>query len=309
MRTIVLSIALVATMLFSPFDSESQIKSFLKNKAKEVLRGDQQEEEMEQEEQEEQEEQQKKKQRGPNALERRMMQAMGLNDVKHDMNYSFSSSMLMEIETTDSEGEVQKMDYTTFFSPDSKNYALMFDAIDDKTGKKQKSTMIFDIKNGAMLMLGDDGAERSGVAMSLPADTADIAETTDVADYEDYEEYQDEEIPEEFVHPSYKSTGNTKTILGFKCKEYIYQDMESSVRLWITTDKKLNLKHAYGHMQGFGALATGGWGYGSGMVMEMIHKDIQNKGGTHMIVKDINTDKNKEIDLSGYQIVGMGGER
>ncbi len=298
----ILSIVLVAAMLFSPFVSESQIRNFLKNKAKEVLRGDQQEEEMEQEEQEEQQQ----KQRGPTALERRMMQAMGLNDVKHDMSYSFSSSMLMEIETTDSEGEVEVMDYTTFFSPDSKNYAMTFDAVDDQTGKKQKSTMIFDLKNGAMLILGDDGTERSGVAMSLPADTADIAET---ANAEDYEEYQDEEIPEEFVHPSYKSTGNTKSILGFKCKEYVYQDMEGSVRLWITTDKKLNLKHAYGQMQGFGALATGGWGYGSGLVMEMIHKDIQNKSGTHMIVKDINTDKNKELDLSGYQIVGVGGEK
>lgn len=302
MRTMILSIVLVAAMLFSPFVSESQIRNFLKNKAKEVLRGDQQEEEMEQEEQEEQQQ----KQRGPTALERRMMQAMGLNDVKHDMSYSFSSSMLMEIETTDSEGEVEVMDYTTFFSPDSKNYAMTFDAVDDQTGKKQKSTMIFDLKNGAMLILGDDGTERSGVAMSLPADTADIAET---ANAEDYEEYQDEEIPEEFVHPSYKSTGNTKSILGFKCKEYVYQDMEGSVRLWITTDKKLNLKHAYGQMQGFGALATGGWGYGSGLVMEMIHKDIQNKSGTHMIVKDINTDKNKELDLSGYQIVGVGGEK
>ena len=302
MRTIVLPLVLVVAMLFTPFVSESQIRNFLKNKAKEVLRGDQQEEEMEQEEQEEEQQ----KQRGPSALERRMMQAMGLNDVKHDMSYSFSSSMLMEIETTDSEGEVEVMDYTTYFSPDSKNYAMTFDAVDEQTGKKQKSTMIFDLKNGAMLMLGDDGTERSGVAMSLPADTADIAET---ANAEDYEEYLDEEIPNEFVHPSYKSTGNTKSILGFKCKEYVYQDMEGSVRLWITTDKKLNLKHAYGQMQGFGALATGGWGYGSGLVMEMIHKDIQNKSGMHMIVKDISTDKNKELDLSGYQIVGVSGER
>lgn len=301
MRTKVLPLVLVVAMLLAPFVSESQIRNFLKNKAKEVLRGDQQEEEMEQEEQEEQQQQ-----RGPTALERRMMQAMGLNDVKHDMSYSFSSSMLMEIETTDSEGKVEVMDYTTFFSPDSKNYAMTFDAVDDQTGKKQKSTMIFDLKNGAMLILGDDGTERSGVAMSLPADTADVV---DASDYEDYEEYQDEEIPQEFVHPSYKSTGNTKSILGFKCKEYFYQDMESNVRLWITTDKKLNLKHAYGHMQGFGALATGGWGYGSGLVMEMIQKDIQNKSGTHMIVKDINTDKNKELDLSGYQIVGVSGER
>ena len=174
-----------------------------------------------------------------------------------------------------------------------------FVASNTVVNKKKKSTMIFDMKNHAMLILSEDGSERSGIALSIPPDTTATAEV---------ETQQEEKYPDDFIHPWYSPTGRAKSIAGFNCKEYTYKSDEGSVDLWITKDSKLNLSQAYGHMQGFQALASGGWAYGMGMVMEMVFNDKLSGASTHMQVKDIQPNSPKRLDLIGYQIVGVGGE-
>jgi len=49
--------------------------------------------------------------------------------------------------------------------------------------------------------------------------------------------------------------------------------------------------------------------YGMGMVMEMVFSDANSNARTHMLVKEILTNKSKTLDISGYQIIGVGGEK
>lgn len=299
MRKIIYTLGFIVLILFSPSIAEAQLKGLLRNKALEAIKGKENEEEQEQPQQTEPVRPNKK---GPNFMERKMMQAIGLNNVAYDQNYSFTSSMVMDIVTIDSLNNSDNMRYTTLFSSEDKNFALIFEKANPETGKPEKGTMIFDMKNYAMLILSEENGEPSGMAMAMPRDSADVQnEAMDIAVDEVNEEY-----PEGFVHPMYVPTGKSKSIAGYKCDEYVYENEEGTINLWITKDNKVNLSKAYGQMQGFQALASGGWGYGMGTVMEMMFKD--NSGAsTQMLVKDVLPDSPRSLDLSGYQIIGVGG--
>ena len=307
MNQVIVRLFIAAAIVLGPTFASAQVKGLLRNKAlKTISKKIEGEEETQQETQPEnqQETVEPSPQRTsskPNFMERKMMSAMGLNNVKYDQQYDFSSSMLMEIEVVDSLKNKENVLYTTYFNPKDKSYALVFDGVDRETGKKQKSTIIFDTKNWAMLILGDDGYERNGMALSVPPDSAAMAQEND----ETIEEYNSEEV----IHPWYSPTGKSKTIAGFNCKEYTYMNPEGSVNLWVTNDSKLNFSNAYSYMNGFQALASGGWAYGMGMVMEMVFKDANSDASTHMVVKEILPESFKKLDISGYNIIGMGGQQ
>lgn len=299
MKKIIFMLGFSALILFAPSIAEAQLKGLLRNKAIESIKSKEREEEQEQPEQTQPVRPNKK---GPNFMERKMMQAMGLNNVVYDQNYNFTSSMVMDIVTIDSLNNRDNMQYTTLFSPEDISFALIFEKANPETGKPEKGTMIFDMKNYAMLILSEENGERSGMAIAMPRDSADIQnEAMGIAADEVNEEY-----PEDFVHPMYVPTGKSKKIAGYKCDEYVYKSEEGTINLWITKDNKVNLSKAYGQMQGFQALATGGWGYGMGTVMEMMFND--NSGAsTQMLVKDVLPDSPRSLDLSSYQIIGVGG--
>jgi hypothetical protein len=307
MKSILKTFTLLLFVLLISSVAEAQIKNLLKEKAIETIGNKKAEEDKkrEQEKRQEQEKNQSQTQtqssrpsKGPSALERRMMQAVGLNNVKYDLQYNFTSSMVMDIETIDSLKNLDKVQYTTMFNPNDKNFALQFESVDKETGSKKKTLMIFDMKNSAMLILGEENGERSGMAMQLDPDSTESSNE----EVEDSEVYQGE-----FVHPFYSPTGRTKSIAGFSCKEYAYKNEAGSVNLWVTNDSKLNLSKAYGHMQGFQALSTGGWAYGMGTVMEMMWIDNDSTAQTKMLVKDIQPNSPKRLDLTGYSIIGIGG--
>ena len=305
MKKLIYTIGLAALILFAPSIASAQIKGLLRNKAIEAIKGKEQQEEQVEEQQQESTQQAEPRQprkKGPNFLEKKMMQAMGINNVAFEQSYSFTSSMVMDIVSVDSLNNKEDMQYTTLYNPADKSFALVFEQVNPETGKKEKGTMIFDMKNYAMLILSEENGERSGVAMAMPRDSAEMTD-----DAMDMAADEVEEYPDDFVHPMYKPTGSSKKIAGYKCDEYVYQNEEGSINLWITKDNKINLSKAYGHMYGFQALATGGWGYGMGTVMEMVFND--NSGATsHMLVKDINPNSPRNLDVSSYQIVGVGGE-
>jgi len=304
MKQVITRAILASAIILGPLFVNAQIKGLLRDKAIDAIskgtkRGEEQKEEPKPESQPQEEEPQQKSKPGPSFMEQKMMSAMGFSNVKHEKQYSFTSSMVMEIEAVDSLKNEDKVLYTTYFNPNDKSYALVFDAVDRNSGKKQKSTIILDTKNWAMLILGDSEGEKSGVAMAIAPDSSLMASE---------EQVQPEETPaDDFVHPFYTPTGNSKTLAGFNCKEYTYQNPEGKVNLWVTKDQKLNFSNAYSYMNGFQALASGGWAYGMGMVMEMVFQDSDSPASTHMIVKEILPNSPNNLDIGTYNIVGMGG--
>ena len=294
-KTIIIGFILLVTML-APHTADAQLNRFLKQKAIEALKGSKQEET---EEKSQSQESVPSKPAGPSFLERKMMNAMGLNNVAHEQSYNFTSTMVMDIESIDSLKKSDKMEYVTFFDVKSKNYAMIFDNVDPESGKSKKSVMLFDFKNYAMLILSEENGERTGMAIAIPRDSTEIevSEETQTLD----------EPVEAYVNPMYKATGKSKKIAGYKCDEYVYQEGDGKIAVWATNERRMDLSNAYGQLNGMQGLATMGLGFGNAMVMQMESETFSSGAKTIMNIREIQSDINKTIDVSGYQIIGMGG--
>ena len=104
--------------------------------------------------------------------------------------------------------------YDSYINQDAVDYAMVF------TDRDDKSTIIFDSKNSAMLILSDSDGEKTGFAMGI--DPEMLAK--------EVEEYAEES--EADPYKAYK-TGKTKTILGYSCDEYLVEDEKSEAHMWV----------------------------------------------------------------------------
>lgn len=306
--TFSLVIALIGTTHFS----NAQVGGFLKDKAKNaVLKGLKSgEEEKKAEEQQKAEEQKPEQQAKPKQsaadayMQKKMMGWMGLNHVKFDPAYTFSSSMKMDIETLDSAAtEENKGSYSFFFDKDSKNFAMEFEAVNKETGQKEKSLMVFDYKNMAILMLTEKDGQKSGIAMAMQPDSSQQANTQEEA----AEPVKQEDLSAYNMY--YKPTGKTKKVMGYPCKEYVYENPEGRVELWATNQIKYDYSQAYGHMQGFQYLATGGTAYLLGTVLEMHFRDANSNARADFWMKEFNLNSPRTFSVADYQIIGLGGDK
>lgn len=300
--------ALIIALMGVTMVAEAQVGGLLKDKAQKAivksLKRGEDEKKVKEQQQEERPEKQENKQ--PSAADRYMQQKtmglMGFKNVKFDPVYSFSSSMKMDIETVDSTStEVNKGAYTFYFDKNSQNFAMEFEALNRETGKKEKSLMIFDYKNKAMLILSDKDGEKSGIAMNFEPDSIqqgkgkdELAEPVPQEDLSAYNMY-------------YKATGRSKNVLGYKCKEYVYENPEGKVELWATNEIKYNYSEAFGHMNGFQYLANGGTVYLLGTILEMHFKDAKSNARADLWIKEFNPNLPKTLSVTDYQVVGLGG--
>jgi hypothetical protein len=305
-------LVLVVGLILSGNQASAQIKSLLKDKAKNALnkgltKGNETKQKQDTVQQQTQQQQTRKQnqQSTPNPangfMQRKMMGMMGMNNVKYDMNYNFTSSMSMEMQNTDSLGKKsEKILYTTFFDKNSRSFAMEFEGKDQKSGQKQKSLMVFDYKNWAMLILSDNGKEKSGMAMQIARDSSLEAQQNQTQ-----QEVKKEDLSAANMY--YKATGRSKNIAGYNCKEYIYETTDGKAEIWATKEVVFDYSSAYGHM-GTQAFATGGTTYGLGTTMEWHFTDLRSKAKSDMTVVDIKPTNPKSINLTGYQIIGMGGQ-
>ena len=135
------------------------------------------------------------------------MDALGLSgNVDYEPVYTFDAYIQMEVsEFRKNDNLKDKVVYDSYLSNQGMDYAMDFE------DKSNKSTIIFDSENSAMLFLSDSDGEYTGFAMSI--DPEAIAK-------------QAAEYAEESETDRYKpqKTGKTKTILGYSCEEYLVED-------------------------------------------------------------------------------------
>ncbi len=148
-----------------------------------------------------------------------VMSVLGLTgNVDYEEAYNFDAYIQMEITTYKKNGKLdEKMIYDNYLHKTDADYAMVFNNDDNQ------STIIFDTKNSAMLILTESDGERTGFATTIdPEAMAELAE--------DYVDEEDVDMD------SYKpmKTGKTKTILGYKCNEYLVKNEESEVHMWVS---------------------------------------------------------------------------
>ena len=214
----------------------------------------------------------------------------------HDV-YEYDGTINMLVKTHNSKGEDNSYSYKTFFSKESKSYAMKIQSSDNEDVEQVagRGFMIFDFENKAMIILNDEDSQKTGFVSPLDMDNMDSLATEEESDYQD--EVRD-------FQSNYKKTGRTKTINGYTCHEYEYKDEEGKINIWSTDELDFSWAHAFGSLN-----QTAAWtatGYGSDeFVMEMYFEDAELNEKTEVTITDVNLDKKETIDISGYQLMNF----
>jgi hypothetical protein len=233
---------------------------------------------------------------GDDAMSKAIMGKMGINmerPANMKDSYEYTGNIKMDLETWNEDGESQGVvDYTSQYSDKNAGFALEFN---DK--EKGYSTMIYDYDNELMIILSDNGKDKSGFATPLSdyhSDSVSTSASTQVtpAEQKNAENYTS----------GFKKTGKSKTIAGYKCEEYYFENEEGMINNWMTTDLPAELWAKMYTSSAFNTLYTG---QVSGFVMESDQKHKASKDRTHMIVKEVNPKKSASISTTGYSIMTM----
>jgi len=218
-----------------------------------------------------------------------MMNALGLTgNVDYEEAYDFDAYIQMEITSYKKNGNLdEQMVYDNYLHKTDADYAMVF------TDKDNKSIIIFDTKNSAMLMLTESDGEKTGFATTIdPEAMAELAE--------DYAE--EEEVDMDAYKPA--KTGKTKDILGYKCDEYLVTEEDTEVHMWVSEALGKEMRKEWmSNKQTFGSMFTHA-AYMNGMVLEY---DIIDKGGQKSVmqVKKIDMNHSHKVNTSGYTIMSM----
>jgi hypothetical protein len=181
--------------------------------------------------------------------------------------------------------------YDNYVNQTKADYAMVF--IDGS----DKSTIIFDTKNSAMLILTDSDGEKTGFATSIdPEAMADMAE--DYAEEEDIEE-------SDLTPYNMKKTGKSKDILGYNCDEYLMEDESSEVHMWVSEKLGKEMRKEWlKNKQTFGAMFMHAYAL-NGMVLEYDMMDKENGKKTIMLVTKIDMNHNHSVATGGYTVMSM----
>ncbi len=233
----------------------------------------------------------------------KMMKGLGMSGkpVSIEDDYSFDSKLQMHFESykkngkKDSDGE-----FITFIDPNGKNFA--YQVVNGDMKEKGQGLFIMDFENKAMIILTDEDGEKNGIVYGF-----DGAGALGMGlDTEDYEELEDEDVPNNIaMNPYIKKTGQTKTIKGYKCEEYRYDNPEEETKsnFWISEDVDIITRDFFGTIMKSAQYSNGmPWGF----VMEAESENTKTGERSIMKVTDIDTNANKKFSMGNYKITNIG---
>ena len=228
-----------------------------------------------------------------------MLKAMGISTEPIDVQekYNYSGNILMTVQSWSDDGETDgEVQYKTYTTKNNSGFAMEF----EQEGEG-KTSMIFDYDKESMIILSDDGDTKSGMvtgysglADQMSEAEEDINEELESDDMEDYSAYRE----------GLKKTGKSKKIAGYKCDEYIFDDEEVHIVMWMTDQLPADL---WANMFNANAISAGSMGFYGGFVMEMDQKDKSSNDRVYTLVKEVNENQASSLSTKGYQLMSIGG--
>ena len=217
-----------------------------------------------------------------------IMSAMGLTgNVEHEDVYHFNAYIQMELTTYKKNGNLDdQVLYDNYLHKEDADYAMEF------RDKDATSTIVFDTKNSAMLILTESDGDKTGFATTIDPE----AWAEEDADYED-----------DSGLDSYKpvKTGKTKVILGYSCDEYLVEDEGAEVHMWVSEKLGNEMRKEWmKNQQTFGSLFVHAHAM-NGMVLEY---DVVDADGSKSVIQVTKIDLNHahKVSTNGYTIMSMG---
>ena len=233
----------------------------------------------------------KTQQESEKTLDSMMSVSSGSITVQDSYSFDTKVSYLMTIEEKDKTSEVN---YEMWF-PSKGNYmATKVISSNDPRNKDMPTSVlsILDDNNQAMIILMQ---EQKMVQMISMEKMKDVAE----------KENQVEKTETEFE--SIRTTGRTKTILGYLCEEFESQNDTNKFSFWVTKELSLFQKNMFFNM----SKSLGGKTFDAipedaqGLMMEMIFEDSSSKQKGQMKVMEIESIDTKII-MADYQVLSFG---
>jgi hypothetical protein len=219
----------------------------------------------------------------------------GGENLKYNDEYVFTADMKYSTETFDEKGKSTGQMYSRMlFAKDNKNMAMISESTDPN--EKNTSQIIFDGENQVMVMLNDK--DKSGMVMGSGTSVTE-EEQNEQSNSAETEEVQD------YSNINFTKTGKTKTILGYKCDEYLSKDENTESHFWITNQLLFKSGSALNKMNQMNNAYSLGQ-FPGGFVMEMNSKNLQDKTSSTFKVVEINENKTNKISTKGYQLIKMG---
>ncbi|MBS2097252.1 hypothetical protein [Carboxylicivirga linearis] len=215
-----------------------------------------------------------------------------------DDSYSFSSSITMHIESIDKDGTTSSNgDIKIYTNTDDQTFAYEFISNETESNPdQQKGLIIMDMKNQASIILNDD--EKSGIIYGVDG-------LVDGSMYDESDEEEEDEMPEDMnnLDPRLTKTGNTKTILGYKCDEYKYKDEESEGLVYITQDVDWKSEDFMTTIFKSSMYSNGVF---NGFMMASEHVNLNDGEKSTYEVTDINKNDKSAFVMSDYQLTNIG---
>lgn len=211
-------------------------------------------------------------------------------------SYKFNHLIQMHVESFDANGSKESSgEFITHINPESQSMA--YEMISGDMGNPGQGTFIIDADNSATIILSDENGEKTGIVYGM----GNFFESMD----ESWEEDADlDATPDSYLaNPNVNKTGRTKTIAGYKCEEYKYNDETTESNIWITKDLKLNTRDFFSTLFKTSLYSHGiPWGY----MMEVTSTDKETGEKSFMQVTKVNENSNKNFSLSDYKITNLG---
>ena len=203
--------------------------------------------------------------------------------LKYDDEYKFNSMMFSQMEMYDKK-DVIKMDYYLYFSKNSPTAGIETKTVNAGEGETPLvSQMIMDGENKCFLMLTDVNGMKMGMISPVPDELDQTGK------------------------PAVTKTGNTKTISGFKCEEFIYKpvaDQKEYWKMWFTKDAVISIDKRAWSQSGMPA-SYGYEGFKDGMVIAWESYDKNDKLTGKSEVKEINNNYPHSMSVKGYSLRQM----
>lgn len=173
--------------------------------------------------------------------------------------------------------------------------------VEAKGNDKAQLDFLFDSKNLEVvcMKLADENSEENGqvytvltptssvIYMDMPGMKMKKEVNNDQIDQMDYSD----KIPQK---SDLVKTGNTKTILGYTCYEYVYENDGGKMQAWVTDNLPIKGKF----MPILGMKQNGPF---DGFVMEL-QFDTQSESGSIKVIK-VDTNANLKIDTNTYKSI------
>ena len=222
----------------------------------------------------------------------KMMESINMN-VETEDSYSFTGYTDMEISGTNEKGKpIDPTMFRTFIDPEGQSWGIELES-DDKDLKR--TVMIFDNHHQATIMLMESNeGEKSRLAYGMDWSKMMEAGTDETA----------ETMDETF---NFEKTGNTKTILGYTCDEYVTDTETYNATYWVSREPVTGYT-SYWSRNNFLFNQQMKKKYSDyldklpeGDMMEMTYSSKKDDNVTIMKIIDINTSTQNEFVMADYK--------